>query len=242
MRHGTSSPLRALLATGLLAAVAGLGLATVAAPASYAGARAGAVKVTGTADNKFNPADITAAADAAGKVTIDFTAAAGGAPHTFTGDDPKFDTGIVNAGSSKTVTFAAKPGKYQVYCSLHKTSGMVGTLTVTAAGATNPDASASATGGASQPPASASASASVGSGAQGVGAPTPTAAAGSASAEAGVPGVEGNKELASIEEERAAQHGAVSGFRFFTMVAVAFLVILGAAVLFSTRPRRATGR
>jgi plastocyanin len=239
MRHGTSSPLPALLATGLLAGLAGLGLATVGATASYAGARAGAVKVTGTADNKFDPADITAAVDAAGKVTVDFTAAAGGAPHTFTGDDPKFDSGIVNAGASKTVTFAAKPGKYQVYCSLHKTSGMVATLTVTAAGATNPDASAPASSGASQPPASASASASVGSGAQGVGAPTPAA---SASAEAGVPGVEGNKELAAIEEERAAQHGAVSGFRFFTMVAVAFLVILGAAVLFSTRPRRATGR
>jgi plastocyanin len=231
MRHRTTSAARALLALGLAT-----GIGTLGATASYAGVRqAGPVKVTGTSANKYDPADIKATADAAGKVTIEFTSQG---LHTIQSDEAKFDSGGVQ-DTKKTITFTAKPGTYAVYCLYHKSIGMTATLTVAGAGAGNPDAAASATAPA-KPPASASASASVGAPQPGAGAPTPTAS-GSASAE-GVPGVAGNKTLESIEEERAAQHGAVSGFRFFTIVACAFLVILGVAVLFSTRPRRAAGR
>jgi plastocyanin len=235
MRPGSATPARAaLLATGL--AAAGL-LLLAGASASYAGVRQTAVTVTGTADNKFDPADIEASLDAKGNVTLTFKAA--GSPHTLQSDQLKaLNSGNVNAGESKKLTFAAKAGKYDVYCAYHKTLGMVGTLTVTAAGKAGGTPSASASASASvaaseAPPASASASASVGAPQPGVGAPT-----GEASGEL-PPGIEGNETLKKLDTERAAVHGAVSGFRFFTLVAVAFMIILGAAVLFSTRPRRA---
>lgn len=54
-------------------------------------------------------------------------------PHTFT-IDGVVDTGLVGAGSSKTVTFTAPgvEGEYQYYCSVigHKELGQVGTLKV----------------------------------------------------------------------------------------------------------------
>jgi plastocyanin len=232
MRPGSSTPVRAVLATGFAAVAAFL---IVGASASYAGVRADAVKVTGTADNKFDPADIQATADAKGNVTISFTAQ--GSPHTIQSDQlTALNSGNVNAGETKKLTFAAKPGKYDVYCSYHKTLGMVGTLTVAGPGGSSAPASSSSSPSAaasSAPPASASASASVGAPQPGVGAPTAEASEGLP------PGVAGNETLATLDTERAAVHGAVSGFRFFTMVAVAFVVILGAAVLFSTRPRRA---
>jgi plastocyanin len=233
MRHGTSSSARALLAVGLAVV-----LAPFAATASHASARAGEVKVEGTTDNKFNPADATATADASGKVTIAFTSHGA---HTYQSDEVKgLDSGPVSDGQTKDITFTAKPGKYAVYCLYHKTSGMVGTLTVAAAGGketATPAASASAAP-SSQPPASASASASAG--APDDNAPTAGASddAGETETEGNVPGVTGNKSLEKIAAERAAQKGAVSGFKFFTMVCIAFLVILGVAVLFSTRPRR----
>lgn len=219
---------------GLLAGVAVLS----GAGASYAGVRA-AVQIVGTADNKFQPADVTAALDASGKVTITFTAQ--GAPHTIQSDEiAGFDSKNVNAGETKTVTFAAQPGTYQFYCAYHKTAGMVGTLTVTGKGggssapaSATPTAAPTSAAASSAPPASASASATVGTEPNGAGAPT------AAASEEAVPGLEGNSTLELLKSERAAQHGAVSGFRFFTMVAVAFTVILCAAVLFSTRPRRA---
>jgi len=229
MRPGSSTP--ALLATGLVAAGA---LLLVGASASYAGVRQTSVQVKGTADNKFDPADIAVSVDAKGNATIEFTSE--GAPHTIQSDQLKaLNSGNVNAGETKKITFAAKAGKYDVYCAYHKTLGMVGTLTVTAGGKAAPS-SAAATDSAepsAAPPASASASASVGAPQPGAGAPT-----GEPSGEQ-PPGIEGNQTLEQLDAERAAVHGAVSGFRFFTMVACAFMVILGAAVLFSTRPRRA---
>ena len=232
MRHGTSSPARVLLATGL-AAVLGAGAAT----AAHAGAaQAGPVAVTGTATNTFDPADIKVTPDAKGEVTITFTSQ--GAPHTLENKDIGMDTGIVNAGDSKTITFKApEAGQYKVICLLHEGQGMVGTLTVAGKGAATTSATASAPS-ASEPPATASASATVGTPDDNA----PTAGAddgGGDSEEGGVPGVAGNESLERIEAERAAQEGAVSGFKFFTMVCIAFLFILGAAVLFSTRPRRA---
>lgn len=233
MRHGTSSPARALLAVGLAAT-----LAPLAATASYAGAaQAGAIKVTGTAANKFVPVDVTATPDTKGEITVAFTSE-GSVPHTWENKALGIDTGIVNGGDTKTITFKAPPaGQHKIICSLHESAGMVGTLTVSAAGGEDPDESPTAAP-SSQPPASASASATVGAPADN--APTPGAHDdGEAEDEHAVPGVAGNEVLERIEAERAAQEGAVSGFKFFTFVCIAFLFILGVAVMFSTRPRRA---
>jgi len=234
MRHGTSSPTRALAAAALA-----LALAPFAASASYAGTRqAGPVEVVGNAQNKFVPADVTATPDAKDEITVTFTVE-GGVPHTWTNKALGIDTGIVNGGDSKTITFKAPPaGQHKIVCTLHEGQGMVGTLTVAEAGGEDPDESPTAAP-SSQPPASASASATVGAGSD----DAPTQGAeddGGEVEEAGheVPGIAGNDVLRRIEEERAAQEGAVSGFKFFTFVCVAFLFILGAAVLFSTRPRR----
>ena len=219
-----STTARACLATGL-AAFATLVISGTAV--SYAGVRqAGTVTVKGTAGNKFDPADIQATLDAKGEVTIDFVSE--GAPHTLQSDDLKaLNSGNVNAGETKTITFAAKPGTYSVYCLYHKSLGMTGTLTVAAAGSggsATPTAAATTEAPASETPAATATAAVV----------EPSASA----SEEDAPGIAGNKELADLDTERAAQHGAVSGFRFFTMVAVAFLVVLSAGVLFSTRPRR----
>jgi plastocyanin len=193
-------------------------------------------KVSATSQLKFDPASLTVGAGT--KVTWTNV---GGTFHTVTGGDGTPDSSspingqLPSDGSTYSVTFD-KPGTYQYFCQPHFSVGMKGTIVVTAAsgGGTSVSATPTTGGGSSAPPASASASASVGAPQEGVGAPTAEASAGDEP-----PGIAGNKTLESIEAERAAQHGAVSGFRFFTLVAVAFLVILSAAVMFSTRPRRA---
>lgn len=229
MRHGTSSLARTLVAVGLAVLV-------TPAAASYAGtSQAGPVKVKGTTANVFEPKDITATPDAAGQISIEFTSEGA---HTIQNNDiPGFDSGDM-ADETKTVTFKAPaPGQYPFICEYHESVGMVGTLTVAGKGA-EPSESASPSGVASSaPPASASASASVG--APDDNAPTSAPEGEGEAAEEEVPGVTDNETLERIEAERAAQEGAVSGFKFFTFVCIAFLFILGAAVLFSTRPRRA---
>ena len=238
MRHGSSAPARALAAAGLALAIAPL-----AASASYAApTQAGAIEVLGTADNKFDPVDVTAAPAADGTITVKFTSEAGGPPHTWENKQLGIDTGIVNAGASKTITFKAPPaGEHRVICSLHEQQGMVGTLTVTGRGAASPTGAPATTPAASPsslPPASATASATVGGG-EGVNAPPQDEHKEDEEHPAhDIPGVKGNRMIAEIEAERAAQQGAVSGFKFFTFVCIAFLFILGAAVLFSTRSRR----
>lgn len=209
--------------------------ALVALPGAAAQAADG--KVSATAQLKFDPAELTVAAGT--KVTWTNV---GGTYHTVTGGDGTADPAspingqLPSDGATYSVTFD-KPGTYKYFCSPHVASGMKGTIVVTgtaAGGGTSASATPTTGGGSSAPPASASASATVGAPQPGAGAPTAEPSEGEQA-----PGIAGNKTLKSIEEERAAQHGAVSGFRFFTMVAVAFLVILGAAVMFSTRPRRA---
>ena len=230
MRHGTSSPARALTAVGLA-----LALAPFAASAAFAGTRqAEPIEVVGNAQNKFDPVDVTATPDKDGNITV--TLVSEGAPHTWENKDLGIDSGLVNAGDEKTFTFKAPaPGKHKVICSLHESVGMIGSLTVEGQGEpADPEDSPTAAP-SSQPPASASASASVGVGG-GHGAPTPGEAEHAEDEHA--PGIAGNEMLERIEAERAAQQGAVSGFKFFTFVCVAFLFILGAAILFSTRSRR----
>lgn len=239
MRHGTSPTARALLALSVAVA-----LAPLAATTSHAGVRqAGAIKVVGNAANKFDPVDVKATPDAKGEISV--TLVSEGAPHTWENKSLGIDTGLVNAGDSKTITFKAPPaGQHKVICSLHESVGMVGTLTVEggAEETEEPDAGPSEEPSEpSEPPASGSASASVGAPVGGDNAPTAGADDHGEEGEEGhhAPGLEGNEVLERIEAERAAQEGAVSGFKFFTMVCIAFLAILGAAVTFSTRPRRA---
>lgn len=235
MRHGTPSPARLLLAC-----VVACALAPVAATASFAGARqAGPVKVEGTTSNTFEPRDIKATPDADGKITIEFTSHN---VHTIQSDEvPGFDSDIVNDGQTKTITFdAPPPGQYPVYCELHRDT-MTGTLTVAGEAAESPTATATAEPTAeptaSAPPASGTASPSTGTGEDD--APEPGEhEEGSDDAAHDIPGVADNPTLKRIEDERAAQATAVSGFKFFTFVSIAFLFILGAAILFSTRPRR----
>jgi plastocyanin len=53
----------------------------------------------------------------------------GPSTHTLTADAGEFDTGSVNAGSTKTFTAPTKAGTYKFHCSIHPS--MTGTLTVT---------------------------------------------------------------------------------------------------------------
>ena len=56
----------------------------------------------------------------------------GALPHTFTIRDFNADSEIVNGGDSKPVTFTPnKTGYIKFVCTLHESTGMVGTLTVT---------------------------------------------------------------------------------------------------------------
>lgn len=87
-------------------------------------------QVVETQDNVFSPAEITVAVGD----TIEFRNT-GKAPHTATADDRSFDTGNLNAGQSKTITFS-KAGRFNYNCIYHETLGMVGMIVVNAAGTT----------------------------------------------------------------------------------------------------------
>jgi plastocyanin len=220
-------------AAALLAAVPVLlGSMAPALAGQIAAGQAKTGQVTATGGLKFEPPTITVAVGG----TVTWTNGSG-TYHTVTGGDTAPDpaspiNGVLDAqGKTYSVTFT-KAGTYQYFCQPHQSVGMKGTVVVGTAATASPSATASLPPtDAPVPPASAGTSAMVGEVAPGAGAPT-------AEATEQVPGVAGNHTLEAIDTQRASYHGAVSGFRFFTMVAVAFLVILGAAVLFSTRPRR----
>jgi plastocyanin len=80
----------------------------------------------------FDPSEITVAAG--GSVTF---VDAGKEAHTATADGASFDTGTLNPGESKAVTFD-EAGSFAYHCSLHP--WMKGTVVVTAAGATTNNA------------------------------------------------------------------------------------------------------
>lgn len=89
-------------------------------------------------NNTFSPNSATA--KAGDEVTFRNT---GSLPHTATAKDGSFDTGLLNAGQSKTVAIT-KSGTIDYICELHVTLGMTGTITVeAAAGAPPEDAQAS---------------------------------------------------------------------------------------------------
>jgi plastocyanin len=122
-----SSPNATSAATNAVSSVA----ASPAVPATAAGGSANVVKmVEGVGDPntawKFEPAQITVKAGEMIKFQN-----TGAEPHSATGDDNSFDSGTVNAGDAKTVTFS-KAGTFAFHCSFHP--WMKGTITVTSSG------------------------------------------------------------------------------------------------------------
>jgi plastocyanin len=188
-------------------------------------------QVAATGALKFDPATVNVAVG--GKVTWTYV---GGTYHTVTGGDLSPDTsspiqgGVLDQTHKTFVVTFPKAGTYPYFCQPHASVGMKGEIVVGTPTTPSPTVSVVPTD-VPVPPASGSASPVVGDVPPGAGAPT-------AEGTALYPGIDGNDTLAAIDAERAGYHGAVSGFRFFTLVALAFLVILSAAILFSTRPRR----
>jgi plastocyanin len=84
--------------------------------------------VVETQDNVFSPAEIAVTVGD----SIEFRNT-GKAPHTATAEDRSFDTGNLNAGQSKTITFS-KAGTFEYTCIYHVSLGMVGTVVVNAPG------------------------------------------------------------------------------------------------------------
>jgi plastocyanin len=75
-------------------------------------------------DNSFSPSEL---AVPSGEVTVEFTND-GENPHTFTSEEAGFDSGQVESGASKTVTFTAPDGSTPFECSIHGSSGMTGEI------------------------------------------------------------------------------------------------------------------
>ncbi|HEU4488758.1 MAG TPA: cupredoxin domain-containing protein [Actinomycetota bacterium] len=76
-------------------------------------------------DNSFEPSEL---AVASGEVTVEFTND-GENPHTFTSEELGFDSGTIQPGDSKTVTFEAPDEATPFECSIHGSSGMTGEIT-----------------------------------------------------------------------------------------------------------------
>lgn len=75
-------------------------------------------------DNSFSPSELSVPS---GEVTVEFTND-GSNPHTFTSEELEFDSGMVAAGESKSVTFEAPDGATAFECSIHGSSGMTGEI------------------------------------------------------------------------------------------------------------------
>ncbi|MDQ4143360.1 MAG: cupredoxin domain-containing protein [Actinomycetota bacterium] len=79
-------------------------------------------------DNDFEPTDLEVPAGQ--EVTVEFTND-GEAPHTFTSEELGVDTGTIDSGESKTVTFMAPESDTEFVCTIHAESDdMVGTIGV----------------------------------------------------------------------------------------------------------------
>lgn len=82
-----------------------------------------------TQDNVFTPEGVTIKAGE----TITFVNT-GNLPHTATARDNSWDTGNINSGESRSITFQTA-GTIDYYCKYHEALGMVGTIVVEQAGA-----------------------------------------------------------------------------------------------------------
>lgn len=103
-------------------------LALMALPAAVAVAQES--HVVETQDNVFDPEEITISVGD----SIEFQNT-GRAPHTATAEDGSFDTGNLNAGQSRTITFN-EAGTIEYICIYHESLGMVGTIVVEDGGTT----------------------------------------------------------------------------------------------------------
>ena len=75
-------------------------------------------------DNSFSPKEL---AVPSGEVTVEFTND-GENPHTFSSEEAGFDSGTVDPGASKSVTFEAPDGATAFQCNIHGSSGMTGEI------------------------------------------------------------------------------------------------------------------
>ena len=79
-------------------------------------------------DNEFEPTDLEVKAGE--EVTVNFTND-GETVHTFTSDELGFDSGNIDAGDSKTVTFTAPDSDTEFVCTIHlESDDMVGTISI----------------------------------------------------------------------------------------------------------------
>ncbi len=126
---------RRLKGTAALFAVAALSLSAcgggsgdeAAETTSGGGGGSGGSEISLSAvDNEFEPT--TLEVPAGEEVTVNFTND-GETVHTFTSDELEFDSGNVEGGDSKTVTFTAPDGEVEFVCTIHAESDdMVGTI------------------------------------------------------------------------------------------------------------------
>lgn len=101
------------------------GAAALLAPATVAWAQEASVSVI---DNEFDPAQI----DVSEGTTVTWTNN-GESPHTVTASDGSFDSGNLDPGATFSHTFD-QAGEFSYVCEYHEGDGMVGSVTVTAAG------------------------------------------------------------------------------------------------------------
>jgi plastocyanin len=76
-------------------------------------------------DNSFDPSELSVPS---GEVTVEFTND-GENSHTFSSKQLGFDTGTIQPGDSKTVTFEAPDKATPFQCNIHASSGMTGEIT-----------------------------------------------------------------------------------------------------------------
>jgi plastocyanin len=75
-------------------------------------------------DNAFQPADLTVSAGGTVEVSND-----GQAEHNITIEGTDVDEDVA-PGDSTSITVAAEPGDYVMFCEYHRAGGMEGTVTV----------------------------------------------------------------------------------------------------------------
>jgi plastocyanin len=150
-------PSRSLATAALVAAVLGVTLLAVGGPPAAAQAQAAKAEIDGTAQLKWEPANVTIRPG--GSVTFKIS---GGPPHPVeSGDgsnpagDGKFDAKgcamdkMSTVGASCTVKFP-KAGTYPYFCVVHVSLGMKGVVQVGAGGSATTTTAGGATGGTQQ--------------------------------------------------------------------------------------------
>lgn len=125
-RFKTSAAIFAVAALSLSACGGNSG-AEEAESAAGADAGSGGNEISLSAiDNEFEPT--TLEVPAGEEVTVNFTND-GDTIHTFTSEELGFDSGNVESGDSKTVTFTAPDGEVEFVCTIHlESDNMTGTI------------------------------------------------------------------------------------------------------------------